>query len=408
MVLYFIIREMMNKNNVPYYIAGTLATFTLLASGVFAAAPYIGFLAPVAALSVGLPFIIGYAVFSVVTIALSYKAISKNKTISEKEAQLADEKSKVEAKGKIISEKEAVVQDQKQTISELEAKIQAQEQTISGQNDQLTKKEVEVKTKEEEISKQKIEINKKNEEINNPKEEIEKFKHKKTFVPQAIKNIKEASQEAFAYVAEAYSSGRVHSTIKQRRSDVANDLKNVVGSTKNAYGTSVEYVKGKFNSAGNKLKNVYGTLVEYTKGALNSVGSSLYSRIYGTKVSSLAEQFKRYAEDGSELSMQELTRLDYLNIDNVPKQPDHLNVDAAKSYLMSLSEDQDVFYDAESGDEKGTEISSPESQPTKEENGQGWFAWSLGKVKSAMTEVVVIDADVTKPYFAKVTKALAT
>ncbi len=44
----------------------------------------------------------------------------------------------------------------------------------------------------------------------------------------------------------------------------------------------------------------------------------------------------------------------------------------------------------------------------KEENGQGWFAWSLGKVKSAMTEVVVIDADVTKPYFAKVTKALAT
>ncbi|WP_265030138.1 hypothetical protein [Wolbachia endosymbiont (group A) of Philonthus cognatus] len=427
MVLYFIIREMMNKNNVPYYVAGTLATFTLLASGVFAAAPYIGFLAPVAALSVGLPFIIGYAVFSVVTIALSYKAISKNKTISEKEAQLADEKSKVEAKGKIISEKEAVVQDQKQTISELEAKIQAQEQTISGQNDQLTKKEVEVKAKEEEISKQKIEINKKNEEINNPKEEIEKFKHKKTFVPQAIKNIKEASQEAFAYVAEAYSSGRVHSTIKQRRSDVANDLKNVVGSAKNAYGTSVEYVKGKFNSAGNKLKNVYGTLVEYTKGALNSVGSSLYSRIYGTKVSSLAEQFKRYAEDGSELSMRELTRLDYLdlavssseqkqransldylNIDNVPKQPDHLNVDAAKSYLMSLSEDQDVFYDAESGDEKGTEISSPESQPTKEENGQGWFAWSLGKVKSAMTEVVVIDADVTKPYCAKVTKALAT
>ncbi|MDE5066044.1 hypothetical protein [Wolbachia endosymbiont of Drosophila seguyi] len=58
MVLYFIIREMMNKNNVPYYIAGTLAALTLLASGVFAAAPYIGFLAPVAALSVGLPFIL--------------------------------------------------------------------------------------------------------------------------------------------------------------------------------------------------------------------------------------------------------------------------------------------------------------------------------------------------------------
>ncbi|WP_264705720.1 hypothetical protein [Wolbachia endosymbiont (group A) of Ancistrocerus nigricornis] len=86
---------MMNKNNVPYLIAGALATANLLASGVFAAAPYIGFLAPVAALSVGLPFIIGYAVFSVVTIALSY---SENKTNSE-----------------------------------LKNKMKAQEQTISGQ-----------------------------------------------------------------------------------------------------------------------------------------------------------------------------------------------------------------------------------------------------------------------------------
>ncbi|MGL9779275.1 MAG: hypothetical protein ACR5K5_03350 [Wolbachia sp.] len=221
---------MISKDNVPYYIAGTLATFTLLASGVFAAAPYIGFLAPVAALSVGLPFIIGYAVFSVVTIALSYKAISKNKTISEKEAQLADEKSKVEAKGKIISEKEAVVQDQKQTISELEAKIQAQEQT------RLDYLNLEVLSSEQ----------------------------------------------------------------KQR----ANSL-------------------------------------------------------------------------------------DYLSIDNVPKQPDHLNVDAAaKSYLMSLSEDQDVFYDAESGDEKDTEISSLENEPAKEENGQSWSAWSLDKAKTAAKLVV--------------------
>ncbi|MDX5518364.1 MAG: hypothetical protein O7177_02035, partial [Wolbachia endosymbiont of Andrena agilissima] len=203
------------------------------------------------------------------------------------------------------------------------------------------------------------------------------------------KDIKTASEKAFTSTKEAFISGRVTRIVKDG------------------------------------LKNTYDASIASVRGALNSVGSSLYSRIYGTKVSSPEEQFKR--EDGSKPSMQELTRLDYLNlevlsseqkqransldylnIDNVPKQPDHLNVDAAKSYLMSLSEDQDVFYDAESGDEKGTEISSPESQPTKEENGQGWFAWSLGKVKSAMTEVVVIDADVTKPYFAKVTKALAT
>ncbi|GKS78923.1 hypothetical protein wHma_09300 [Wolbachia pipientis] len=434
----------MNKNNVPYYIAGTLAALTLLASGVFAAAPYIGFLAPVAALSVGLPFIIGGAVFSAVAIALSYAAVSKNKTISEKEAQLSDEKSKVEAKGKIISEKVKEISEKNTQLANQAKEIEDKDKTISEKdreifrmknelaatrrinasqpgdaveigsvNQQLTRKEVGVQAQEQKTSE-------KNTQLPEKEKEIEELKRGNAFVPQA-KDIK----EVFTSVAEAYNSGRISGIVKRRCSDVANDLKNIVGSAKNAYGTSIEYVKGKFNNAGNKLKNFYDTSVEYTKGALNSVGSSLYSRIYGTKVSSPEEQFKR--EDGSKPSMQELTRLDYLNlevlsseqkqransldylnIDNVPKQPDHLNVDAAKSYLMSLSEDQDVFYDAESGDEKGTEISSPESQPTKEENGQGWFAWSLGKVKSAMTEVVVIGADVTKPYCAKVTKALAT
>ncbi|MBV2145256.1 MAG: hypothetical protein KTM48_00705 [Wolbachia endosymbiont of Pissodes strobi] len=106
----------------------------------------------------------------------------------------------------------------------------------------------------------------------------------------------------------------------------------------------------------------------------------MYSRFHGTKVSSSEEQFKR--EDGSKPSMQELTSLDYLdlavssseqkqransldylNIDNdVPKQPDHLSIDAAKRYLMSLSEDQEIFYDAESGGEKDTETSSLKEQ----------------------------------------------
>jgi len=54
---------------------------------------------------------------------------------------------------------------------------------------------VEVKAKEEENSKQKIEINKKNEEIDNQKKEIEELKHKKTLVPQAMKNIKKASDD---------------------------------------------------------------------------------------------------------------------------------------------------------------------------------------------------------------------
>ncbi|UPA55486.1 hypothetical protein MWH06_02385 [Wolbachia pipientis] len=147
----------------------------------FAVAPYAQFLASVAALSVGLPFIIGGAIFSAVIIALSYKAISKNKIIAEKDVQLAE---KVEK----ISKKDA-------QLAKEEDKVQAQKQTISGQNDQLTKKEVEVKAKEEENSKQKIEINKKNEEIDNQKKEIEELKHKKTLVPQAMKNIKKASDD---------------------------------------------------------------------------------------------------------------------------------------------------------------------------------------------------------------------
>ncbi|WP_353273706.1 hypothetical protein [Wolbachia endosymbiont (group A) of Ennomos erosarius] len=96
----------------------------------------------------------------------------------------------------------------------------------------------------------------------------------------------------------------------------------------------------------------------------------------------------------------------------LPKQPDHLNVDAAKSDLMSLSENKDTetpslaSEPAKLDDVAVSNLSDENSK--KEENGQGWFAWSLGKAKSAMTEVVVIGADVTKPYFAKVTKALAT
>ncbi|WP_264731544.1 coiled-coil domain-containing protein [Wolbachia endosymbiont (group A) of Sphaerophoria taeniata] len=337
---------MISKNNVPYLVAGALATLTLLASGVFAAAPYIGFLAPVAALSVGLPFIIGCAVFSVVTIALSYKAISKNKTISEKDVQLAE---KVEE----ISKKDA-------QLAKEEDKVQAQEQTISGQNDQLTKKEAEVKAKEEENSKQKIEINKKNEEINNQRKEIEELKHKKTFVPQAMKDIQTASEKAFTSTKEAFISGRVTRIVKD-------GLKDVYGAM-----PSTESVKGTLSGIGNKLKNVYGTSVEYTKGALNRVGSSLYSRFHGTKVSSSEEQFKR--EDGSKPSMQELTRLDYLDL-ATSKNLNHLNVD-----ISSLKSKSVENCNAKSGDEKDTKISSPENQPTKEENGQSWVAWGKAKV----------------------------
>ncbi len=225
--------------------------------------------------------------------------------------------------------------------------------------------------------------------------------------------------------------------------------------------TSIESAKGTISSVGNRLKSVYDTMpstkIEFSwvsekfspywnsvknlmfgnkadqasgasqlssesqgngivipEGAKLELSPILFDFLFREKQKMVRQFLREQTDEKKNVATQENLKTEtpsqenQMNIDNVPKQPDHLNVDAAKSYLMSLSEDQDVFYDAESGDEKGTEISSPESQPTKEENGQGWFAWSLGKVKSAMTEVVVIGADVTKPYCAKVTKALAT
>ncbi len=405
MVLYFIIREMMNKNNVPYYIAGTLAALTLLASGVFAAAPYIGFLAPVAALSVGLPFIIGGAVFSAVAIALSYAAVSKNKTISEKEAQLSDEKSKVEAKGKIISEKVKEISEKNTQLANQAKEIEDKDKTISEKdreifrmknelaatrrinasqpgnavefdsiNQQLTKRDFEVQTQEQAI--------------------ISQAKGKFNSVGNKLKNIYDtmpSTKIEFSWVSEKFSP-------------YWNSVKNLM------FGNKADQASG----ASQLSSESQGNGIVIPEGAKLELSPILFDFLFREKQKMVRQFLREQTDEKKNVATQENLKTEtpsqenQMNIDNVPKQPDHLNVDAAKRYLMSLSEDQDVFYDAESGDEKGTEISSPESQPTKEENGQGWFAWSLGKVKSAMTEVVVIDADVTKSHFAKVTKALAT
>ncbi|WCR58120.1 hypothetical protein [Wolbachia endosymbiont of Ctenocephalides felis wCfeJ] len=77
-------KNIFSKSNAPY-LGVTIAVVGLLASGVFALAPYVAILAPVAALGVGLPFIISGAVLSVVAGVLSAVAISKNNTISQQE-----------------------------------------------------------------------------------------------------------------------------------------------------------------------------------------------------------------------------------------------------------------------------------------------------------------------------------
>lgn len=72
-----------NRGNTLPFIAGTLATLTLLASGVFAIAPYIAFLSPIAALGISLPITLIIFMFSIAVIAFTYKIISKNEKSDE-------------------------------------------------------------------------------------------------------------------------------------------------------------------------------------------------------------------------------------------------------------------------------------------------------------------------------------
>lgn len=121
------------NTNAPYFILGALSTFTLLTSGVLAVAPYASFLAPVAVLSAswGLPFIIVCAVFSVVTFALSYSVISKNKTIADKEAVLTIKNQGITRLHIEISSKDNTILEQGAEISSLKDLVAQRDTTIS-------------------------------------------------------------------------------------------------------------------------------------------------------------------------------------------------------------------------------------------------------------------------------------
>lgn len=123
-------KSIFNKANSPYLVSGALATATLLASGVFAVAPYIGFLSPVAALNVGLPLIVVGAVFSVVSIVLSCAAISKNNTIAEKNKVIVQKTQDIE---KVISEQTSQLNQKNTEISRLK------EQLMAGKKDNSVK-----------------------------------------------------------------------------------------------------------------------------------------------------------------------------------------------------------------------------------------------------------------------------
>lgn len=112
-----------NKASIPYIIAGALAALTLLASGVFAAASYVGFLSLITAFNVSTPLILSCTVFSAIVIILSYKTINKieeleakNKIISKKDAQLAEKEKEIGDQNRIISEKDAQLTDRARKV----------------------------------------------------------------------------------------------------------------------------------------------------------------------------------------------------------------------------------------------------------------------------------------------------
>lgn len=253
-------KSIFNKANAPYLVSGALATIALLASGVFAVAPYIGFLAPVAALSLGLPLIVVAAVFSVATIAFSCAAISKNNTIAEK--------------NEVINQKKREILDKNKTIAEKEDQLNQQKTKILSLKDQLSNKEDEVKVHKQKISE-------KNDQITQTEEEM---------------GIQAALGKALTSTKEAFTSGRATRIIKDGLKDAysampsANSIKEIFGSV---YDKSVEYTKGAPNSVKNGLKSIMPSVdsIEDTQAAL---GKAFIS----TKEAFISGRVNRIVKDG--------------------------------------------------------------------------------------------------------------
>ncbi|MDR0288860.1 MAG: hypothetical protein LBH78_02310 [Rickettsiales bacterium] len=133
-------KNIFNKTNAPYLASGALAIGTLLASGIFAVAPYIGFLAPAAALSLGLPFIVG-TVFSAVAIALSAVVINKNGAIRKQSTLLREEAKKADKLTLELKEKETQLARQAKEIKSKNNTISEKDGKISSLEKQLDKNE---------------------------------------------------------------------------------------------------------------------------------------------------------------------------------------------------------------------------------------------------------------------------
>lgn len=85
---------MSNRANIPFFIAGAIASLTLITSGVFAVAPYVAFLSSVAALNIAPPVIFILFALSAVVIVFSYKMIKQSKKSQENSKAEVEEPNK--------------------------------------------------------------------------------------------------------------------------------------------------------------------------------------------------------------------------------------------------------------------------------------------------------------------------
>ncbi|AGJ99459.1 ATPase, AAA family [Wolbachia endosymbiont of Drosophila simulans wNo] len=121
---------MSSRANIPFFIAGAIASLTLITSGVFAVAPYVAFLSSVAALNIAPPVIFILFALSAVVIVFSYKMIKQSKKSQE------NSKAEVEELNKELRKEENTLapieeeleneeaKENKKKLSDLEKKVE--------------------------------------------------------------------------------------------------------------------------------------------------------------------------------------------------------------------------------------------------------------------------------------------
>ncbi|MGL9718674.1 MAG: hypothetical protein ACR5K9_08590 [Wolbachia sp.] len=177
----------MDRTNTPFFIAGAIASLTLLTSGVFALAPYVAFLSSVAALEVALPVVLTVSILSAIVIALSCKIISQNEKFDVKEIEL-DEKARLakEQKNRIenlkievkeLNETKQKIGKEKDILAQNIGKLKDEESRLALKNKKL---ETQIKKLNDENQELKIQLSERNLGLTNAKQGLENLSSTQT------------------------------------------------------------------------------------------------------------------------------------------------------------------------------------------------------------------------------------